>query len=311
CDTTMSNYLKLLMHAIFGAHNFRNEVSWSYRGREMHTTKKFNAKHDTVLFYAQSPAAYVRMKAVAIPYDRAERLKMLRRKIHVDDDGREWVWETRGQASGQQPYKRLVDDIVAQGRPLNDVWEDLQFLRGNHPERTGYPTQKPLKLLERIIKASSDEGDIVLDPFCGCATTCVSAEMLGRQWAGIDIELKARDLVLERLQRQADEALLAGGSFPEIHHLTRPPKRTDPDAPSRSRDIKQVLYRRQEGRCAGQCGADSQGRKLDLDLFEVDHIVPRSKGGADVDDNLQLLCPTCNRRKGSRTMAHLLSLTSE
>ena len=179
-------------------------------------------------------------------------------------------------------------------------------------ERTGYPTQKPIALLNRIVKASSNAGDVVLDPFCGCATTCVAAEMLGRQWAGIDVEVKALDLVLDRLRDQADAgALLNDGKLPEIHHLLHPPKRTDPDAPKRSKNIKQVLYRRQQGRCAGHCGRDGEGRQLDIDLFELDHIKPRSKGGADVDDNLQLLCTTCNRRKGSKTMAHLLGLTSQ
>ena len=90
-------------------------------------------------------------------------------------------------------------------------------------ERLGYPTQKPLALLDRIIKASSHPGDMVLDPFCGCATTCVAPERLGRQWAGIDIEPKARELVVSRLQQQADEgALLKDGKLPDVHHVETP-----------------------------------------------------------------------------------------
>ena len=210
--------------------------------------------------------------------------------------------------SGMPRYKRYLDEMP--GVPLQDLWTDIRPIGAQAAERLGYPTQKPLPLLERIIKASSNPGDMVLDPFCGCATTCIAAEKLGRQWAGIDIESKAREIVVSRLEQQADEgALFKDGILPEIHHLTRPPKRTDTDAPQRSKNIKRVLFKRQAGRCAGKCGPQAEGRVLDLDLFEVDHIVPRSKSGADIDDNLQLLCPTCNRRKGSRTMAYLLGLT--
>ena len=127
------------------------------------------------------------MHSVAIPYNKEERLKNLRRKVHQDEDGREWVWETRGQSAGQEPYKRYVEEIILQGKPISDVWSDLQFLRGNHPERENYPTQKPEKLLERIIKASSNEGSLVADFFCGSGTALVVAEKLGRRWIGCDL----------------------------------------------------------------------------------------------------------------------------
>lgn len=185
-DWKKIHYLKVVMDEIFGENNFRNEIVWHYPGREMHISNKFNAKHDTLLFYAKTTTARVRMDQVAIPYDREERLKGLRRKVHVDEDGKEWVWETRGQAAGQEAYKRYVDEIIEQGRALSDVWSDMQFLRGNHPERTGYPTQKPSELLERVIKGSSSPGDLVLDAFAGSGTTCAVAEKLGRRWIGID-----------------------------------------------------------------------------------------------------------------------------
>ena len=185
-DWKKVHYVKCIMDEIFGENAFRNEIIWHFPGREMHIAHKFNAKHETLLFYARTTASRVRMTNVAVPYDRAERLKGLRRKVHKDEDGREWVWETRGQAAGQKPYERYVDDLIEPGRPLSDVWSDIQFLRGNHPERTDYPTQKPASLIERVVKASSQEGDLVLDAFAGSGTTCVVAERLNRRWIGID-----------------------------------------------------------------------------------------------------------------------------
>ncbi|MHB0984489.1 MAG: site-specific DNA-methyltransferase [Sulfuricella sp.] len=198
-DWKKVHYLKVVMDEIFGENNFRNEIVWHYPGREMHISNKFNAKHDTLLFYPNTTAARVRMDQVTIPYDREERLKGLRRKVHEDEDGKEWVWETRGQAAGQEAYKRYVDEIIEQGRALSDVWSDMQFLRGNHPERTGYPTQKPSELLERVIKGSSSAGDLVLDAFAGSGTTCAVAEKLGRRWIGIDCGKLAIYTIQKRL----------------------------------------------------------------------------------------------------------------
>ena len=306
CDPTASHYLKAVMDAIFGWRNFRNEIVWAYRGREMHIRTKFNAKHDVVLLYATSKAAIVRMDQVAIPYDRAAKIKDLRRKIHTDEDGQEWVWETRGQAAGQKPYRRYVDEIVGQGRPLNDVW-DFQFLRGNHPERLGYPTQKPLALYERMIRASSDAGDIVLDPFAGCATTCVAAERLGRQWVGMDIWERAHATVVRRMKEQAV------GIWGQVHYATAPPHRTDgsdhaapflrvkqrvtePDGPRWSRARMYEFLLDQHGqRCMG-----CDRRFDDSRYLELDHNTPRSDGGLNHVSNRILLCGPCNRLKSNR-----------
>jgi DNA modification methylase len=185
-DWKKAHYIKVVMDEVFGDNNFRNEIIWHYPGREMHINTKFNAKHESILFYARSNATTIRMAQVAVPYHKQERLKGLRRKVYRDKNGEEWVWETRGQAAGQKPYKRYVKEIISLGRPLSDVWSDLQFLRGNHPERTGYPTQKPASLVERIVRASTAEGDLVLDAFAGSGTTCAVAETNNRRWIGID-----------------------------------------------------------------------------------------------------------------------------
>jgi site-specific DNA-methyltransferase (adenine-specific)/adenine-specific DNA-methyltransferase len=171
CDWHKCHQLRCILDEVFGASNFRNQIVWAYPGREMHIETKFNSKHDVILFYAKSPRTKIDMSAVATPYDKEERLKTLRRKVHTDPDGREWVWETRGQAAGQEAYKRYVDEIISDGKALSDVWSDIQFLRGNDPQRTGYPTQKPEELVARCIKASSRPGDIVFDCFLGSGTT--------------------------------------------------------------------------------------------------------------------------------------------
>lgn len=214
CDWHKVHLLRCMVEEVFGTENFRNEVIWAYPGREMHIGNKFNAKHDTLLFVAKSAAAKVNMAAVSLEYDKDERVKGLRRKVEVDEDGREWVLETRGQASGQAPYKRYLDDILEDGRALNDVWTDIQFLRGNDPERVGYPTQKPPALLERIIKASSDAGDLVLDCFIGSGTTAAVAQKLGRRWIGCDINKGAIQTTAKRLQSvmQEQAAALAAAS---------------------------------------------------------------------------------------------------
>ena len=290
CDPKMSHYIKLLMDAILGAENCRNELIWYYRGAG--TPKRdFARRHDVIFRYSAAP--YFNPDPARQPYAEAT---VARFSYHIGNvrDGRDY---------GEQSLNRI-------GKHPDDVITDIQPIAPSAKARH-YPTQKPLALLERIIATSSREGDMVFDPFCGGGTTMVAAEYLGRHWAGCDIEPTAPAYLVKILRQAADDsAYLKGQNLLdiEVHHERRAPKRTDADAPKRSRNIKQVLYRRQEGQCAGPCGEDGRGRLLDMDLFEIDHIVPRAKGGPDIDDNLQLLCPTCNRRKGSRTMRRFLEL---
>ena len=205
-------------------------------------------------------------------------------------------WPERGSIPQQ---KRYVDESA--GVPIQDIVADIAPLSAQAKERIGYPTQKPLALLERIIKASSNEGDFVLDPFCGCATACVAADRLGRKWVGIDISPKAVELVNMRLQQ-------AMGSL--FHHgyvtaRTDIPRRTDIEAPIPYRQNKHVLFGQQEGLCAG-CRGDFPFRN-----FTIDHIIPQSRGGTDHLENLQLLCGACNSLKGDRPMEYLMARLAE
>ena len=188
-------------------------------------------------------------------------------------------------------FKMYIGDHS--GSPVQDLVLDIRPLSKTAKEKVGYPTQKPLALLERIIKASSNGGDMVLDPFCGCATTLVSAEFLNRQWCGIDLSPKAAELVVQRIRDHEDMISFAG-----FRHATDVPIRTDVEretasTPKQRTELKNKLYNDQEGRC-NLCHDEFTG----IQHFEMDHIFPRAKGGQDWVDNFQLLCANCNRIKG-------------
>ena len=167
-----------------------------------------------------------------------------------------------------------------------DYWM-LPTINNMAKERTGYPTQKPLKLLERIIKASCPENGLILDPFCGCATACIAAEKLQRKWIGIDISPIAETLIKRRLVKEL------GKPKDIVTIRTDLPER---NAPKPSPDIKYKLYGKQRGYC-NLCEEHFKFRH-----FEIDHKIPKSKGGQDIDSNFQLLCGHCNRIKGNKTM---------
>ena len=196
--------------------------------------------------------------------------------------------------------------------PMRDVW-DINVLAPVSKERTGYPTQKPIALYERIILASSNPGDWVLDPFAGCATTPVAAEKLGRQWIGMDLWGKAYEIVLDRLEgigfdTGRDQHLPSGRA---VHYLTTSPVRTDEGDPAvlylrtpTGRGLRYPPPRSQHGKLLTDIGPFCQGcgrdYTFDPRVLEVDHIRPKSDGGSDAYDNLTLLCPPCNKEKRDR-----------
>ena len=279
CDPTASHYLKLLMDAVFGIANFRNEIIWHYR-RWTGKAKRFQRLHDCLLFYTLSDDHL--FNVLYDPYTE----KSLKRKQN---------YHTR--IKDGEVYVTSIDE---RGVRAGDVWQIL-LLNSQSKERTGYPTQKPLALLERIIQASSNPGNVVLDPFCGCATACVAADNLQREWIGIDISPKAVELVHIRLRHALGGLYHAG----MVTTRTDIPQRTDIEAPIPYRLNKHVLFGQQEGLCAG-CRSEFPFR-----AFEVDHVIPQSRGGTDHIDNLQLLCSSCNRIKGNRSMEYLMARLAE
>ena len=198
-------------------------------------------------------------------------------------------WSPTG---GMPSLKRYLEST--KGNACDDVIVDIPPINSQAKERIGYPTQKPLALLQRLIRASSNEGDTVLDPFCGCATTCVAAEYLGRQWVGIDLSPKAAQLVSVRMENEL-------GMFADIIHRHDIPQRTDLGELPNYRTHKHTLYGRQEGLCNG-CLTMFPFRNM-----TVDHIVPRAKGGPDHISNLQLLCGACNSGKGTGSQEELIA----
>ena len=304
CDPVMSHGVKVLMDAIFGGGgqggkasggNFISEIVWNYGtpsgGRV--SGKKPVKSHENLLAYAKKYGKHVYYPQF-LSYDEKYVKDWFR---HTDEDGRKY----RTRSRDGKIIRQYLDE--SKGVPLSNVWTDIMQLYGSagwfprkNDERTGYPTQKPLALMERIIKASSNEGDLVLDPFCGCATTCVAAERLKRNWIGIDLSEEAAPLVIDRLREDVESPLADPDAA--VEHLQKLPKRTDLKRTD-NQILKRRLYKEQHRLCNG-CQEE-----LELRNLEIDHVIDRNRGGQDEDTNLQLLCGACNREKGNRGMQYL------
>ena len=194
-DHTAGAWVKAMLDAVFGRKNFRNEIIWCY-GSPGSPNKWFPRKHDTILFYVKNDKqSLFNKEAIKIPHKRID--TRLKKFGHAGECAK--TTPKHVLKKGKMPFDWWND---------SDWWNDFAEAYKIHSERTGFRTQKPLALYERIIKASSNEGNIVLYPFAGCATTCVAAEKLGRRWwIAIDIIEEAKDVALERLKREVDAGL--------------------------------------------------------------------------------------------------------
>lgn len=179
CDPVMSHYLKVLLDTIFGFDKFQNEIIWHHQLGAMAGKAKFPSKHDVIFWYSKGKSPkFNKLRGEVTP-------QMDKKYSHEDEGGRYMM------SYGKKYY-------LKGGKPYDDVW-DIPAIAPTSSERLGYPTQKPLALLERVLAAGSDEGDIILDPFCGCGTAVDAAIRLDRQWVGIDITYIAIDLIEKRL----------------------------------------------------------------------------------------------------------------
>ena len=347
CDPTASHYLKAVMDDIFGVAFFRNEIIWQrIQGAGKSTQYKavsYGTATDQILYYAY-PESKFDIDSDLVPFseDYTKKFKykdekgLYTRRNPFRPPGLgerpNLCYEYKGfyppNPSGWtvslETLKNLDEEgelefangkvyrkhRLKAGKRANNLWLDIPPALGN--EKTGYPTQKPLALLNRIIKASSDEGDMVLDPFCGCATACVVAERLHRRWVGIDISPSAEDITKLRLTEQVDEASDLFNPLTDVIVRKDAPERTD-NAEERAVQMrlpayqthKPELFGRQKGKCNG-CQIAFHFRNL-----TVDHKHPQSKGGTDHPDNLQLLCQACNSTKGKGTQEELISRLKE
>lgn len=339
CDPTMSHYLKMVLDAVFGKRNFRNEIIWKrstgQKGSQ-HKPKKLGPEHDVILFYCKDE----RIWKFVNPKKPLTKDEVNYKFNQIGDNGRRWMddsahifcspglgarpnlcYNWRGftnphpsgwrlskkrleeeylkgniviiMKNGKKKIQRRIYEDQYSGTNMGDLWDDILLTLGK--ENLGYPTQKPLGLLERIVQTSTHNGDMILDPFCGCATALSAAERLNRQWIGIDISSKAAELMRSRLVSEAGLDKYTKGAGILIHRTDIPIRKG-----RRSKCIKNILYGQQEGKC-NLCG-----NWFEIRHMEIDHELPKAKGGPDDDTNLQLLCGHCNRVKGKGTMAEAM-----
>ena len=208
-------------------------------------------------------------------------------------------------ASKSESLPRLKRYLMPrQSRMLTNIWTDIPNLSARNKEYTNWSTQKPLPLYARMIRASSEEGNVVLDPFCGCATTCVAAEMLKRQWIGIDIDPKAEEVSKDRLR---DEVDFWENSELAVAVKKNPPRRSDIEHLSYAK-LRFTLWNSQAGKCANpHCSSRKKG---DGTIREEDtqavHRIPKSRGCEDDLTNRIGLCGDCNSRKSAKSWGEFL-----
>jgi DNA modification methylase len=193
CDWHASHYIKVMLDQIFGENHFQNEIVWYYGPKATQNATRFQKKHDSIFFYSKSKK--YKFNTILQEYSEGSLDERDTRYKHSDQDG-QYRLTTRRNKQGER-YRAKV--YLRAGVAMTDVWT-VGVINATSNERLGYPTQKPLTLLERIIRASSNENDIVLDAFCGCGTALVAAQTLGRQWIGIDISPTACRVMAKRLR---------------------------------------------------------------------------------------------------------------
>ena len=321
CDNSMVHALKLLMDAIFGKKNFINGIVWQRQVAKkgsQYEKRSYGESLDHLLFYSKNKSMYY----FKIPTkDRTE--KELKEKYKRKDEHgffrTDHITGTRSlgiRKNLKYPYKGYIPEygwlmkkekLIELDRQNRLYWSKTgypyrkyykehdtgieatnlwEYMKLTEFEKQDYKTQKPISLLKRVISASTKKGQIVLDAFAGCTTACVASEILERKWIGIDIGKRAESMLKSRLKKE-----VKGFDISKIKILYQSPVKLKKRS---KKDLKDDLFGKQHGLCAS-CNEDTR-----YNLMELDHIVPKSKGGSDKDNNFQLLCGYCNKKKGNK-----------
>ena len=350
CDHAAVSYLKILMDFIFGKKNFRNQIGWKRTRSNKPSKKNLPNNYDFILRYSKMDKYLWNLDHMYLEPDKnfVKRFN----KNDNDGRGPYWLdnfrlpksYENSKQAeyktyellgiygiwswSKERALEGIKDGIIirtkkrvckkiylseSKGTQLDNIWVDIPNIMSKDPEFTGYPTQKPRKLLRRLIQLSSNEGDLILDPFCGSGTTCIEAQSLNRRYIGIDVSYKTVTFIRDRLEKEL-------GLFNNIETkpdvVTVPRQKVEVVLPKIEREIipqetsleesethknyrkwKPKLYLDQEGRCNG-CNIFCIPQHLSVDHIDGVH-------GNNAEDNLQLLCNNCNSIKGQNNMSFL------
>ena len=313
--------------------------STSTQRGSQHKSKIWGNNQDAIFCYTKSDKTLLNPKRELTPDETRQKFDKVDKKTgerYYDDSAHIWrtpgmgarpnlCYEWRGftnpHSSGWRLCKERMEEeyqkgnivIVADGKlerrmylknyegyNFGSMWTDIPNASGK--ERTGWATQKPLALLERIVKASSNKGDIVLDPFCGCGTACIAATRLERQWIGIDQHPAVDKIMQKRIQ---DDTKLApewdSVKTIDVQTAADLPKRTDVQSFIKNAQTKRMLYETQKGKCASGDLCQNGTEKQNINFLDFDRKMPGKRGGGYVWGNVQLLCRTCNGKKGKKT----------
>ncbi len=351
CDPTASHYLRLVLDGVFGAKFFRNEIIWkrkSGRGETNLKTNRFGQQNDVILFYGKSDQSVFNnlFSAESAEDYVTERFK------HSDENGRRYrkspltspsmrpnlIYEYKGYSPPEKGWavsREVMEQMDREGRlvfpsdksrrierkqfldeykghPIHSIWLDIAFINPMATERLGYPTQKPVALLERIISASTNPGDVVLDPFCGCGTTIHAAQKLGRQWIGIDVTYLAINLIKRRLRDAFGEEIqfeekgqptdlggarqLADNDKFQFQHWAlslvhaRPLKEGDGKGADRGVDGLLYFYETEESKLAKKSGLKSESAHREKIIVQI-------KGGGTGAKDIRDLIGTVENQK--------------
>ena len=322
CDHEANAYLRQLMDAVFGAKNFRNEIIWrKYAGRKNNAKSKFSTQHDTILFYAAGP------NATFHPAYEPLSEEAIREYKHTDTEGRRYRMARRGKGYESPHANRHIYLDESPGAACTSLWVENDLTLGQSSrERTGYPTQKPQALARRIIQASSNPGDVVLDCFAGCAYVPVAAELTDRRWIACDMSPRAWTVVRRQFHKQAnlrvrtegevayDEPLRLRLGDERVIKVRGPNQLPERDTPRQAklpaRSLPVVKYKKkaletsqqiwesfvnQYGPECWYCGHPARSDRRELHL---DHVEPNRRDGTNDDCwNRALACSPCNSDK--------------